>query len=105
MVWPFRSRPEPVAWLEAWFQRHCNGTWEDDHAIKIQTVDAPGWYVSIDVSGTPLQDVFFDPVVQATSERDFIQCNIEQSCFRATCSPQHLQEVLQIFIAWAEKHS
>jgi hypothetical protein len=42
--------------LQAWFARQCNGEWEHDHGISIQSTDNPGWWVKIALSGTSVDN-------------------------------------------------
>jgi hypothetical protein len=48
--------------LERWFDKHCDGEWEHYNGISIQSSDNPGWWVKIDLSGTPLEGKTFAPV-------------------------------------------
>jgi hypothetical protein len=33
---------ELLSWLSFWFYQHCDGDWEHENQIKIQTLDNPG---------------------------------------------------------------
>jgi immunity protein 53 of polymorphic toxin system len=35
-----------VAVIQAWYQSHCNGTWEHYLGIEIETTDNPGWLLT-----------------------------------------------------------
>ena len=37
-----------ITWIEQWYQRQCDGNWEHQHGIKVETLDNPGWHVEID---------------------------------------------------------
>ena len=37
----------PLSYLTAWFARQCDGDWEHDLGIRIETLDNPGWAVDI----------------------------------------------------------
>ncbi|ANI89339.1 hypothetical protein A9P82_08560 [Arachidicoccus ginsenosidimutans] len=43
--------------IQNWFQSNCNGDWEHDFGIKIETLDNPGWCVTIDLEDTPLENL------------------------------------------------
>lgn len=30
-------------WLQKWYKSQCDGDWEHEYGIKIETVDNPGW--------------------------------------------------------------
>ena len=38
--------------LQRWYAEQCNGDWEHEFGIKIETLDNPGWNLEIDLSGT-----------------------------------------------------
>ena len=38
--------------LQDWYLAQCNGDWEHEFGIKIDTLDNPGWSVVIDLLGT-----------------------------------------------------
>ena len=48
--------------LIKWFTQHCDGEWENDHGISIESCDNPGWWVKIDLKGTDLESRVFEPV-------------------------------------------
>jgi immunity protein 53 of polymorphic toxin system len=48
---------DPIAFLETWFLSQCDGDWEHDARIEISTLDNPGWYLSIDLTATDLEDL------------------------------------------------
>lgn len=37
-----------------WFSSQCDGDWEHEYGIKIETVDNPGWVITIDITYTSL---------------------------------------------------
>ena len=51
---------DPLKALMEWYAAQCDGSWEHDYGIKIDTLDNPGWYLEIDLTDTPLQDVPFE---------------------------------------------
>ena len=53
---------EALAWLSDFYARHCNGEWEHQHGMRIQTIDNPGWMIEIDLVGTSLNGVDFEAV-------------------------------------------
>ena len=36
-----------LSMVNEWFKSQCNGDWEHDYGITIQTLDNPGWSVDI----------------------------------------------------------
>ncbi len=41
-----------LKWLEQWYAEQCDGVWEELYGITIQTLDNPGWDVTIQLIGT-----------------------------------------------------
>ena len=35
--------------LENWYNSRCDGDWEHEFGIKIDTLDNPGWKITIDI--------------------------------------------------------
>lgn len=94
-----------IARLQQWYLAECDGEWEHSYGVTIETLDNPGWFVSIDLSETYLSDVPFTPRTRGNSEEggDWIWCKSDGVVFTASCGVQMLEEVLDIFLAWAEE--
>ena len=41
-----------INWISTWFASQCDGDWEHENQIRIETLDNPGWDIVIDLSGT-----------------------------------------------------
>ena len=50
--------------LEAWYMRQCNDDWEHQYGVKIDTLDNPGWSVTVDLIDTNLDGVDFVTVAE-----------------------------------------
>jgi len=46
-------------WLMSWYADQCDGDWEHQYGVCIETLDNPGWTLTIDLIGTPLADRSF----------------------------------------------
>jgi hypothetical protein len=42
-----------------WYRSQCNDTWEHQYGIRIDSLDNPGWSVTISLTGTPLESRVF----------------------------------------------
>src|SRR5687767_7130592 len=91
----------PLDALQAWYAEQCDGDWEHQYGVKIDTLDNPGWAVEIDVIGTRLSGRAFPEAVEERSERDWIRCSVADGRFRGHGGPGNLEEVLERFLAWA----
>ena len=87
--------------LQAWFAAQCNGSWEHEYGVKIETLDNPGWSFEAELHGTRLQGRKFDEVNASRSERDWVKCRVESERFEGFGGPLNLEELIEIFLRWA----
>ena len=90
-----------LARLEAWYRRQCNGDWEHLYGVTIETLDNPGWSVTVDLTGTKLERVPYTPL--SPSENDGIECRVARGKWKGTGGPLKLNQLLEAFLTWAEK--
>jgi hypothetical protein len=91
-----------LEWLMEWYGRQCNGDWEHQYGVKIDTLDNPGWTVSIDLENTDLCGREFSPVQNnLQSKVSWWSCRVEGQQWRAACGPRDLGAVLGLFRDWA----
>jgi hypothetical protein len=90
--------------LENWYLSNCDGDWEHQYGITIESLDNPGWRVLIDLTGTKLEQIGFEKINNAESESKWIVCKVENNKFIGAGGPQQLTEVLNIFIDWVERN-
>lgn len=93
---------EQFSWLESWYSSNCNGDWEHDKRIRIETIDNPGWGLSINFTDTDMENQTFDRVDIERSENDWITCFVENNSFEGRCGPNNLSEVLKVFRLFVE---
>ena len=48
--------------IQRWFEINCDGDWENNYGVLIDTVGNPGWSVEIDLSSTILERVEFTEI-------------------------------------------
>jgi Immunity protein 53 len=90
--------PDAIQLLQTWYKAQCNDDWEHHYGVKIDTLDNPGWTVTIDLDGTSKADHNFEKVISKVSERDWFQCWKEGTKFRGVGGPEKLQVILQCFL-------
>ena len=91
--------------VQMWFASNCDGEWEHDFGIKIETMSDPGWLVVIDLEETNLEGKEFEPVKEESSEDSWIDCRVEESKFRGMGDAARLEEILRTFIDWAKSQN
>ena len=85
------------------YAAQCDGDWEHGFGVKIETLDNPGWTVSIDLTGTALEDVEFTEISNIEPEIDWIQCSVQEGLFEGACGPRMLETLLSSFLDWANR--
>ena len=106
--------------IEEWYKSQCNGDWEHKHSISITSCDNPGWWVKIDLTGTPLENKAFAPVARNVSpERmariasglepdvcdrgpDWMLCEVKDKVFSGAGEPNKLHTILRTFLDWTK---
>lgn len=89
--------PGTLTWLQAWFAMQVDGDWEHEDGITIETLDNPGWAVSISLAGTSHAETSLPEQAVHRSEHDWHVVKVENREFRADCGPLNLGEVLHLF--------
>lgn len=91
-----------LIWLEDWYRKQCDGDWEHLYGIKIDTLDNPGWSVTIDVFGTDKQDSNFETIIFDNSEFGWFQCSVKNNVFSGYGDTTKLEIILKEFKKWIE---
>ena len=97
--------PDVWTWLQAWYVMQCDGEWEHEFGVKIDTIDNPGWSVTIDIAYTSLAGQPYERQQVHRSEHDWLVTWQEDNHFHAACGPLNLGEALHTFRRWAEVHT
>ena len=88
--------------LEAWFKAECDGEWEHNYGINIETSDNPGWIIKIDLSETSLFGLGSAEKRCDVSEKDWINVKISELIFEGSCSAGKLLELIDEFLYFTE---
>jgi hypothetical protein len=88
--------------LQQWYADHLDGEWEHQNGVRIETLDNPGWSLSVDIGETELRERAFAPVVVERSEHDWIHARVGNGRFEAFGGPGSLLEMVAVFRDWAE---
>jgi len=99
-----------IARLQTWYAQQCNGEWEHSFGISIQSCDNPGWWVKINLLGTPLQKQAFTEIAEGVDGQRFalgshwLNCYIENGIWHGAGDATKLDLILEIFLTWAENN-
>src|SRR5688500_2736768 len=92
-----------LAEIQEWYNSNCDTEWEHSYGIIIETLDNPGWYVTIDLTDTNLENKLFIVIEEnSADEKTWLNCKIENSRFKGTGDPFQLERILRIFVDWAK---
>jgi hypothetical protein len=85
--------------IQAWYSSQCNGNWEHSYGVSIDTLDNPGWSLTVDLFETNLIDRPFDEFRRGEvgSDTDWVVCRVQDGRFGGTCGKENLQELLTLF--------
>ncbi|MEM7247389.1 MAG: immunity 53 family protein [Acidobacteriota bacterium] len=90
-----------VTELQEWFARQCDGEWEKGGGIVIESLENPGWSVTVDIVGTPLARRNFKTFRDNYDhDTDWLICRMKEDCFEAACGPLRLEDVLEKLLEW-----
>ena len=100
-----------LSWLMRWYLSECDEDWEHSYGVKIDTLDNPGWSLSIDLRETSLEGRPFSKVAHGEPAGDLTDwrslgswwvADVEGESFKASCGPLDLATVIQLFRDWVE---
>jgi hypothetical protein len=94
-------RVPPIEFLQSWYLAQCNGEWEHVQGVTIETLDNPGWMVTIDLLGTALEDQPMVPLRAERAPNDWLVCEVDHNRFRGQGDGQKLGQIILIFERWA----
>ena len=87
--------------INAWYIANCDGDWEHQQGVVIETLDNPGWRIQVDLSGTTKATSEFEPV-ERLHETEWISLKVQGETLQGACSPTVLSEMLEHIGRWLE---
>jgi hypothetical protein len=94
--------------LQAWYARQCDGEWEHNHGVTVQSCDNPGWLVKVDLNGTSLAEQPFIRVAENVDaegwqrSEQWLDCHIAEDVWSGAGDENKLERIVEIFLSWAE---
>jgi Immunity protein 53 len=83
--------------LQTWFAQQCNGDWEHAYGVQIETVDNPGWVLTIDLMDTRWEKVVSPRQRIERTGSDWLQTEIANAQFVGAGGPPNLEELIERF--------
>ena len=94
-----------IHWIEKWYKGNCNGDWEHSYGITIETLDNPGWDLTIDLTGTPFENIKMEYLLTERNENDWYGIKVENAKFVASGDPLKLEFLIRKFQEFIEKNT
>jgi Immunity protein 53 len=89
----------PLSRLQDWYVSECNGDWEHSCGITIETLDNPGWLLSVDLTDTSLESASLAPTKSNISDSDWTRVEITEGRFKGTGGATNLEQLIELFFA------
>jgi hypothetical protein len=87
--------------LMSWYEGQCDGMWEHQHGVQIDTLDNPGWAVKISLVGTSLEHVPFAGARDVSHDVDWINRRVTSGRFEGFGGRRKLDAIIGMFLKWA----
>lgn len=85
--------------LQRWYSEQCDGDWEHSYGVRIDTLDNPGWILTVDLDETELSGLNIERVVVDRSDTDWVQYEASGGRFVACGGPFNLSELILQFLS------
>jgi hypothetical protein len=86
-----------INWISNWLLSHCDGDWEHEYGVKIETLDNPGWSVTIDLTDTELDHLDFETDIVETSDNDWYVYKVKNKQYFGAGDLNKLELLLEKF--------
>jgi hypothetical protein len=89
--------------LQRWYARHCDGDWEHDCGVSIESCDNPGWWVKVYLRHTAFESADFPRMSENVNEAGFplgrrwFDCSVMNGQWQGAVTKRHLSEYWRRF--------
>lgn len=86
-----------------WYKRSCDGDWEHTYGVKLETLDNPGWWLTVDLIGTELDGATMNEISEGCDSdaypdhSQWIHCRVSDNKFSAACDPDQVSRLFREF--------
>ncbi len=109
--------------LQEWYKAQCDGDWEHQNGVRIETLDNPGWKVTINLDKTALAQKEFKLIAHNVPQEfidqamgkakspfvcaspladDWMLCFVQNKTFDGAGDSNSLVQILEIFLNWSQ---
>ena len=95
----------PLQQLQSWYESQCDGDWEHSYGIEIETLDNPGWWLSVDLVDTQWAELSQERIIVRRTDSDWVQTEITDGKFIGAGGPANLSELIELFFQIIQQNS
>jgi hypothetical protein len=88
---------EEIQWLSEWFSSHCDGDWEHESGVRLETLDNPGWRLRVDIVGTGVDGRVLPRSKVDLGAGRWLWTSADGESFEASCDARSLRELVAAF--------
>lgn len=86
-----------LEWLQQWYLNNCDGSWEHNNGVTIDTLDNPGWSIEISLTDTPLADTEIVYTLNEITEDNWFAYSVSNNVFKGAGDPSKLSKLIEVF--------
>lgn len=86
-----------IKWLQNWYKSNCDGDWEHENLVRIQSLDNPGWLLEIEMMNISSKLSIKKWELFEVSEENWLGYDVEEHKFTASGDPTKLEALIMIF--------
>ncbi|MEJ5219102.1 Imm53 family immunity protein [Cognatishimia sp. D5M38] len=93
----------PLIKLQNWYVSNCDGDWEHTYGFKLETLDNPGWTITVDLDETHQEDQdFTESKINYEHKTRWLVVSKEGSKLKGACGPLELETMLVLVAEWLQ---
>lgn len=90
--------------LQEWYALMCDDDWEHEFGVSVDTIDNPGWTVTVDLERTPLEGCECS-IDARYAGGEWLHVVGDGKKFKAACGPRSLDRAVATFLWFAQEDS
>lgn len=94
---------QPLTKLQDWYISNCDGDWEHTYGFKLETLDNPGWTITVDLNETHQENqAFTEHSINPEHETEWLFLSRDGSRLTGACGPTELETMLTLVTEWLQ---
>lgn len=94
---------ESILKLQNWYVSNCDGDWEHSYGFKLETLDNPGWSITIDLEETHQENQpFTERKINYEHETEWLTVEKDGLKLKGACGPAKLDAMLAFVAEWLQ---